>query len=190
MEKNNNPPDITALLSAARSGDKAAVDRLFQAVYEQLRALAHHRRQSWQGDETMDTTALVHEAYLKLGGDQDISWKNRGHFFATASKVMRHILINYSRMRKAQKRGGTAEDLPLEGIQVPDEQTAEELLGMDQALGRLEKLSPRQAQVVECRFFGGLDVTSTAQALDISESTVKRDWALASAWLHREMGVA
>lgn len=179
--------DITGLLAAARSGDKAAMDRLFDAVYQYLRVMAHQRRLAWQGDDTLDTTALVHEAYLKLAAQKEPPWQDRAHFFATASKVMRHILINYARMRRAGKRGGGTPDLPLEGIQVPDEQTAEELLAMDQALKQLESLSPRQANVVECRFFGGLDVESTALALHVSESTVKRDWALASAWLHGQL---
>lgn len=180
--------EITRLLGQARRGDREALDDLFQAVYGELRRLAHGHRRAWRGNETLGTTALVNEAYLKLTRQREVPWQDRGQFFATASKAMRHILINYAERRRAAKRGGAQEPLPLdEGLVVSDD-TAEELLALDQALHRLHELSPRQTQVVECRFFGGLDVKQTAEALAISPTTVKRDWAMASAWLKREIG--
>lgn len=179
--------DITRLLELARAGDEAAFDRLFEAVYQQLRAIAHHRRERWYLDETLNTTALVHEAYLKLVRQDDVHWRDRAHFFAAASRAMRHILINYAERRRAAKRGGRDAPVPLEDNPVADDDTAEELIAMDQALQRLEALEPRQARVVECRFFAGLPVLETAKAVGVSEATVKRDWALARAYLKREV---
>lgn len=190
-ESGSDRPDaheITQLLAEARHGDRSALDELFQVVYGQLRRLAHGHRQAWRGNETLGTTALVHEAYLKLTRQSELPWRDRGQFFATASKAMRHILINYAERRRAAKRGGAQEPLPLDEGLIADDETAEELLVLDQALHRLHELSPRQTRVVECRFFGGLDVKQTAEALAISPTTVKRDWAMASAWLKREIG--
>lgn len=192
--KNKNTPGgeagagyVTGLLAEARNGDRSALDELFQAVYGELRRIAHGRRGAWRGNETLGTTALVHEAYLKLTRQSELPWRDRGQFFATASKAMRHILINYAEKRQAAKRGGAQEPVALDEGLVASDESAEELLALDQALDRLHELHPRQTRVVECRFFGGLDVTQTAEALDISPSTVKRDWALASAWLHDQL---
>lgn len=179
--------DITRLLADARRGNGDALDRLFQVVYGELRKIAHTRRMAWRGDETLGTTALVNEAYLKLTRQQDVPWRSRAQFFATASKAMRHILINYAEKRRAAKRGGGAEALPLDENLVASDETADELIALDQALRRLAEMNPRQTRVVECRFFGGLDVVQTAEALEISATTVKRDWALASAWLHEQL---
>lgn len=183
----DNRADITQWLELAREGNGAAFDRLFEAVYQQLRVIAHHRRERWYLDETLNTTALVHEAYLKLVDQESMHWRDRSHFFAAASRAMRHILINYAERRRAAKRGGRHAPEPLEYNPIADDDTAEELIELDQVLKRLEQMEPRQARVVECRFFAGLPVTETAEVLEVSEATVKRDWALACAYLKREV---
>lgn len=182
--------DITRLLEMAREGDAAAFDRLFEAVYQQLRAIAHKRREAWYLDDTLNTTALVHEAYLKLVRQENVNWRDRSHFFAAASRAMRHILINYAEKRRAAKRGGDKKPVPIEDNPIADDDTADELIALDQALRQLEEMEPRQARVVECRFFAGLPVPETAEVVGISEATVKRDWALARAFLHREVKFA
>lgn len=166
----------------ACEGDDDALDRLFEAVYQQLRAIAHYRRERRYLDDTLNTTALVHEAYLKLVGQKTVHWRDRAHFFAAASRATRHILINYAERRRAAKRGGGQPPEPLEHNPVADDDdTASELLALDQALQGLERLEPRQARVVKCRFFAGLSVPETAEVVGVSEATVKRDWALARA---------
>lgn len=179
--------DITRLLEQAREGDDAALDRLFETVYQQLRAIAHNRRERWYLDDTLNTTALVHEVYLKLVGQDSVHWRDRAHFFAAASRAMRHILINYAEKRRAAKRGGGQSPEPLEHNPIADDDTASELIALDQALRGLDRLEPRQARVVECRFFAGLPVPETAEVVGVSEATVKRDWALARAYLRREV---
>lgn len=186
-QKMADESDVTQLLSEARLGDKDALDRLFRCVYGELRRLAHSRRREWRGEETLNTTALVHEAYLKLVGRQAPHWESRGQFFASASRAMRQILINYAEMRRAAKRGGGKPHVSLDDIPIASDQAADELLVLDRALDQLEALNPRQARVVECRFFAGLSVADTADALTISPATVKRDWAVASAWLHDQV---
>lgn len=194
MENASQSP-ATRMLIQAREGDRAAADDLFRLVYDELHRLAEQQRGRWVGNHTMNATALVHEAYLKLVGDDFMAAGSRGHFFALASKAMRHILINYAKAQRRQKRGGDAPKLSLDEvlsagvdaeIELSDER-AEHLALLDDALARLEQVSPRQSQVVECRFFGGLSVPETAEALDLSPATVKRDWAVARAWLFREM---
>ncbi len=183
-----DPSDrVASLLEAARDGDQAALDEVFSIVYEELHGLAHAQRRRWIGDNTLDTTALVHEAYLKLVDRTAGSWKNRGHFMAVAAKAMRHILVNYAERRRAAKRGGDVEKVSLDDSNPVAEEIAEEVLALHEALERLSEISERQARVVEARFFAGLPVEETAEALDISTATVKRDWRLASAWLHREI---
>lgn len=178
---------VADLLAGARASDKGALEELFELVYEELHALAHAQRRRWSGNYTLNTTALVHEAYLKLAGSTARSWKDRAHFLAVAARAMRQILVNYAERQSAAKRGGEAVVLPLEAAQPASPATAEEILALDEALGRLESRSRRQARVVECRFFTGLDVTETAEVLGVSAATVKRDWALASAWLYQEL---
>jgi RNA polymerase sigma factor (TIGR02999 family) len=179
--------EITVLLEAARDGDRAALDQLFARVYEPLRALSHQQRRRWEGDHTMNTTALVHEAYLKLVRHDGADWRDRAHFFAVASRAMRQILVNYAERRRAKKRGGGVEVVPLEEANPVSPEAAEELLVLDEALQRLESIEPRRCRVVECRFFAGLAIHETAEALGVSVATVKRDWTLASAWLRREV---
>lgn len=184
---------ITGLLEAIRRGEREALDELFPLVYDELSMLAHNQRRSWHGDLTLNTTALVHEAYLKLADQKQLPAESRAHFFSVAAKAMRHILCNYARDKQRQKRGGDAQHVTLgpahdvaQRAELSDEHTRM-LAGLDTALQRLEQIAERQARVVECRFFGGMGIEETAEALGISERTVKRDWSFARAWLRREM---
>jgi RNA polymerase sigma factor (TIGR02999 family) len=179
--------EITAVLKAIRRGDRSDIDRLFAAVYAELRKVSHAQRLRWSGDETMNTTALVHEAYLKLVRQDKAEWQDRAHFFAVAATVMRHILVNYAERRLAAKRGGGAAHIPLDEANPVPVESARELVALDGALQALSRANERQGQVVECRFFGGLGVDETAEALGVSRATVSRDWALASAWLRRTL---
>lgn len=186
--------DISLLLQKVQEGDEQALNVLFPLVYEELHAIAQKQRQKWQGDYTLNTTALVHEAYIKLINQKDAQWNNKTHFYGVASKAMRHILINYAKHRKRKKRGGDQAKLSLEENRIAienvitlDEERADTLLAMDKALVKLEKLSSRQAQIVECRFFGGLSIADTAEVLGVSPATVKRGWAMAQTWLYHEM---
>jgi RNA polymerase sigma factor (TIGR02999 family) len=180
-----------AQVREADGGADAAFDQLFAFLYDELRQLAQRQRQRWRENYTLNTTALLHEAYVKLADQSRIEVRDRAHFFALAARVMRHILCNYGRDQRALKRGGGLAPLPLEEAalraapQSPEQ--AEGLCALDAALRRLEQIDPRQSRVVECRFFGGLSVEETAAAIGISPRTVKRDWAMAQAWLHREM---
>ena len=188
---------VTQLLVKAQAGQEEAVQAIFPLVYDELRRLAHHRRQQWRGDYTINTTALVHEAYLKLIDLPQEAWRSRAHFLGVASKAMRHILIDYAKQRRAEKRGGDKKKVSFEEIEgvlggaIPmNSAQAEMLLGLDEALERLARVSERQHRIVECRFFAGMTIEDTAAALDISPATVKRGWAMAQAWLHREMRAA
>lgn len=179
--------EITDFVSALGVDEDTALRELFSTTYAKLRSLAHAQRLRWSGQETLSTTALVHEAYLKLAGRESAQWKNRGHFFGVAARAMRHILINYAQRGQAAKRGGGGVHVSTEEAPLVAEPQIEELLALDEALRRLEHLSPRQARVVECRFFAGLDVEETAEALSISPATVKRDWRRGQAWLYHEL---
>jgi RNA polymerase sigma factor (TIGR02999 family) len=179
--------DITRMLDAAREGDADANEELFASVYPRLRQIAKQRRRGWRGDDTLDTTALVHEAYIKIAARPDAEYQSRGHFFAVAATAMRQILINYAERKGAAKRGGGANPVTLRDADIVSDEAVEDLLSLNEALKKLETLSPRQAGVVECLFFAGYGVAETAEALDISPATVKRDWAAARAWLYREM---
>ena len=179
--------DITRLLDAAGDGADGAMDEVFEAVYPRLREIAQARRRGWQGSQTMNTTALIHEAYVKVAGSGSGQYENRGHFFATTARAMRQVLINYAEKRSAQKRGGGAAEVTLYEDDAVTDEAMDELLSLNDALKKLEAMSARQAQVVECLFFAGLGVAETAEALEISPATVKRDWSTARAWLYREM---
>jgi RNA polymerase sigma factor (TIGR02999 family) len=180
--------EITQLVERWSSGDETAFDRLIELVYGDLRQIAHRHLRLDRPDHTINTTALVHEAYLKLAQHQEGVWRSRAHFFAFASRAMRHILIDYARHRHAQKRGGRRIQVPLtENVAAIDVEVAE-LLALEDALERLAQRSPRMAQVVECRFFGGLSVAETAEALDASVRTVERDWTRARAYLQQALG--
>ncbi len=180
-------PDVTLLLAAAREGERAAVDAVFAAVYAELRRIAHGQLRRTPHGATLRTTAIVHEAYLKLVRHESVRWEDRGHFFAVAALAMRQILVSYARRFLAEKRGAGAQRVTLEDVEIPVEERAAELLALDEALARLAERDPRLAQVVELRFFAGLSVEETAQALGIGERTVKRDWQFARTYLHREL---
>jgi RNA polymerase sigma factor (TIGR02999 family) len=178
--------DITRLLEVVGEGRDEALDEVFEVVYPRLREIARARRRGWQGAHTLNTTGLVHEAYLKVAGRG--GYESRAHFFATTARAMRQVLINYAEKRSARKRGGAgAVEVTLHDDDAVTDQALEEILSLDDALRKLEALSERQAHVVECLFFAGLNVPETAEALDISPATVKRDWTTARAWLYREM---
>jgi RNA polymerase sigma factor (TIGR02999 family) len=195
LETKPSTTSVTRLLDELQAGRRAALNELFPLVYDELRVLAHRHRRRWHGDETLGTTALIHEAYLKLVGQQRIRAEGRAHFLAVASRAMRHILSNHARDRVAEKRGGAFQQLPFDerkltpGPAVLSPEQADDVVALHEALRVLEQIDPRQGQVVECRFFGGMSVDETATALGISARTVKRDWAVAQAWLHREMDV-
>jgi RNA polymerase sigma factor (TIGR02999 family) len=182
--------EITRLLAVARDGDPLVLDELFSLVYDQLKALSQARRARWRGDYTLQTTALVHEAYVKLVGGQSIDWESRGHFFAVASRAMRQILVTYAERRRTQKRGGGAVLVPLDEANPVAPDVAEELLALNDALERLAEIDERRHRVVEYRFFAGLTIDETAEAMGVSRATVSRDWTLASAWLRREVSLA
>lgn len=178
---------VSQLLQRWSDGDKGALDRLMPLVYAELRRMA--RRYMWQqpSGHTLQTTALIHEAYLRLVGHSEKRWESRAHFFGVAAQAMRHILVDYARARHAGKRGGEARVVSLDEAAIVSEERAAELVSLDDALKELGRLSPRQSQVVELRYFGGLSVTETAEVLKVSSDTVTRDWNHAKAWLHREL---
>ena len=179
-------PDITILLNELKSGKKEAFPKLVPLVYNEMRQLAGRYMRRERSDHTLQATALVHEAYLKLV-EQRSDWQSRAHFFAVAAQVMRHILVDHARGHGRVKRGGAQKAVTLDDALVFSEEKSEELLAIDEALKELAKLDPRQSQVVELRFFGGLTIEETAEALGISPITVKRDWNLARAWLYGEL---
>ena len=186
------PQDITRWLEGAGLGDPDAAEALFESVYPRLRQLARARLRG-QGPQTLNTTALVHEAWLKGVGAPGSSFKSRGHFFATAARAMRQVLVNRAEARCALKRGGGARDETLDEARATHaaaREPARELLDLDRALSKLEGLSERQGRVVECLFFAGFTIDETAEALELSPATVKRDWATAKAWLYREIAAA
>jgi RNA polymerase sigma factor (TIGR02999 family) len=179
--------NITQALIDLSDGDKSALDRLFPQVYDHLRRVAERELRRERPDHTLSPTALVHEAYMKLAQLDRINWQGRAHFFGSSAKAMRRILISYARMKKADKRGAGAEHVPIENALVAAQTRPADLIALDEALAKLEQRSERQAQIVECRFFGGMGVAETAAALSISPATVKRDWTMARAFLNREL---
>ena len=184
---------LTDLLIEWRQGDRAALDRLTPLVYDEIRRIADRYVQREREGHTLQTTALVNEAYLRLAGQQQINWQNRAHFFAVTAQVMRHILIDYARRRHYVKHGGEAqriafdEALANEEAILMSEPRAAELLALDEALDELARLDLRKSRVVELRYFGGLSLGETAKVLEISPMTVRRDWRAAKAWLFRRM---
>jgi|SRR5208283_241264 len=179
--------DVTALLSQLTQGNHEAHEKLIPLVYEELKRLARSYMRRERADHTLQTTALVHEAYLKLVRQQAVNWQGRSHFFGIAAQLMRRILIDHARGQLRDKRGGVKEVLPLDEALVFSPEHSEELVKLDEALERLAKLDARQSQIVELRFFGGLSVEETAEFLGISPKTVKRDWSVAKTWLHCEL---
>jgi RNA polymerase sigma-70 factor, ECF subfamily len=170
-----------------RSAGRGGVDRFTHLVYEELRQIAHRRLQLERADHTFSTTDLVHEAYLKLAQLDRMQWRSRPHFCATAAQAMRRILVNHAVSRKREKRGAAPRRVALEDVLLLADERGEELLALDDALSRLAGFDERQARIVECRFFGGMTIAETAEALDLSPATIKRDWVAARAWLNREL---
>lgn len=188
-----NLPDsgqISELLAAWSDGDNEAWDKLVPVVYEELREQARRHLRNERPGHTLQTTALVHEAYLKLADQRVLSWENRAHFFWLASEIMRRLLVDYARGRGRKKRGGDVEILPMNSaFQIAIDNSGVDLLSLDTALTKLAAFDPQQAKIVEIRFFGGRTIEETAETLKISVATVKRDWAVAKAWLHRELSI-
>jgi RNA polymerase sigma factor (TIGR02999 family) len=184
---------VTRLLASLDNGDPRALEAVFPLVYNELRAIAHRHRRRWNGDTTLGTTALVNEAYLRLVDSENVGARTRTHFLRVASQAMRQILCNYARGQRAAKRGGEQAQVSLDALgndrslASMAEAQSDTLADLDDALRRLEAEDPRLGKIVECRFFGGLSIEETAGALDVSPATVKRDWALARAWLFRDM---
>ena len=178
---------ITQLLIKWRNGDKAALDELMPQVYDELRRLANYYLRQERPDHTLQATALVHEAYLRLVGEDEIDWQDRAHFFGIAAVRMRQILVEHARSRQAAKRGGGEYRLSLGEADLLAERRDVNLLALDDALERLEALDPQKSRIVELRYFGGLTIEETSEALRISPSTVKRDWSMARAWLRSEI---
>jgi RNA polymerase sigma-70 factor (ECF subfamily) len=183
--------DLTGLLTEWGQGDRAALDRLTPLVYDEIRRMAHREMQREREGHTLQTTALINEAYLRLAGSQNVNWQNRGHFFAVIAQVMRHILIDHARRRRYVKHGGAAQHIPFEvamdeGVLMSAPRAAE-LAALDEALDELAKLDPRKSRVVELRYFGGLSLEETAEVLEVSLMTVRRDWRAAKAWLFRRI---
>jgi RNA polymerase sigma factor (TIGR02999 family) len=178
------PEEITQLLMNWSQGDKAALDQLVPLVYPELRRLAKRQMNRENPAHTLQTSALINEAYLKLVDQQNVQWQNRAHFFAVAAQVMRHILVDHARTRNYAKRGGGASKLPLDEASALTERRAAELIALDDALRDLATLDERRSQIIELRFFGGLTLEETAEVMHISPSTVQREWRAARAWLH------
>ena len=183
------PPsgEVTRLLAAWRQGDAAASDQLISLVYGQLRRMARGVLARRQPGQTFQTTALIHELYLRLVGHPDKHWQDRSHFFAASAQAMRHILVDHARARQSAKRGGGAVAVSLDENAIVSVDRAAEMIALDRALTDLKDLHPRQCRVVECRYFGGLTVAETAEVLQVSPETIMRDWKMAKAWLHRAM---
>jgi RNA polymerase sigma factor (TIGR02999 family) len=183
---------VTAALVALRNGAPGAMDRLMPLVYEQLRRIAHRQLGSEPTGHTLSTTGLVHEAYLKLVDQKRAQWQDRAQFFAIAAGAMRRVLVDYARRHRAARRGGGREGaartpVSLDDVNIPVAERADVIVALDEALDRLARMDARLAQVVECRFFGGLTEAETAAALAVSQRTVAREWAAARAWLHQEL---
>jgi RNA polymerase sigma factor (TIGR02999 family) len=178
---------ITRLLASVRDGDRQAIDVVFSLVYAELRTAARRQLARARPGDTINTTVLVHEAYLKLVDSARAHWTDRGHFFAVAAKAMRQIIIDHARWASRQKRGGGAHKISLDGIDVADEERAGELVALDAALTRLESFSERLARIVELRFFAGLSIEETAAALGAQPHQIKREWRKARAFLFRDI---
>jgi RNA polymerase sigma-70 factor (ECF subfamily) len=183
-------PDVTGLLRAWHTGDAEALERLMSILYEELRRTARHYMQLERNEHTLQTTALVNEAYLRLIGVQQVEYQDRVHFFALAAQMMRRVLVDHARSRGYLKRGAGAACIPLEDSRIASPDRDAEVVALDDALNALAKRDARKARVVELRFFAGMSVEETATALNVSPQTVLRDWSLAKAWLMRHMSHA
>ena len=182
-----DPPDVTGILEKIGAGEARAADELLPLVYDQLRAAAQKQMALERADHTLQATALVHEAYIRLVGSRDVPWENRAHFYVAAAEAMRRVLIEHARKRGRVKRGGGLRRIPLSGEELARDPNLEEILSVDAAIRRLEERDGRMARIVRLRFFAGLGTRETAAVLGLSDRTVRREWALARAWLHREL---
>jgi len=184
------PNEVTQLLINWSNGDQAALEEVIPLVDAELRRLARHYMARENSGHTLQTSALINEAYLRLLDQQDTPWQNRAHFYGVAAQVMRHILIDHARSYCYAKRGGGARKVPLDEVMIMNDQRAEELVALDDALQALATLDPRKSQIIELRFFGGLSIAETAEVLKLSPITITREWRSAKAWLRREMNMA
>ena len=187
MAKERTDRDVTRLIQAAEEGDTRAAEELLPLVYAELRVLAESRLRQEGPGLTLQPTALVHEAYLRLVGEEDPGWDNRGHFFASAATAMRRILIERARRKASAKHGGGRERVTIELADTDTDVEIEDLLGLDAALTRLQEMDARKGEIVMLRFFAGLSIAQTADALGLSTATVKNEWRFARAWLHNEV---
>src|SRR5688572_8749295 len=185
--KDPSSQDVTEVLAAWGRGDQQALEQLMPLVYRELRRLAHGRLGRERAGHSLQTTDLVHEAFLRLVDQQEAGWQNRSHFFAVAAQMMRRILVDYARARRYAKRGGGAEQVELDEAMLVSSERAAEVVLLDEALVSLAEIDPRKSRIVELRFFGGLSIEETAEVLEVSPGTVMRDWTLAKAWLQREI---
>lgn len=188
--KSPPPADITNLLARSGQGDKAALDQLLPLVYQELRRLAHHQLQKERAHHSLQTTGLVHEAYLRLVGQNKVDWGNRVHFFSIAAQIMRRVLVDYARAQQSDKRGSGAMQVSLSQAEGKASDQIAEVIALDEALARLATLDQRQSQVIELRYFGGLSVEETAAVLNVSTSTIHSDWRQARAWLYLQLSQA
>lgn len=186
MARMEDPGEITQYLSAARQGDRVALDQVFARVYDEVRRIANAQVRRAGGENTLTTTSVVHEAYLKLAGGAPVEWADRAHFFAVAARAMRQVLLNHARSHLTKKRGG-GRPLSLDDVTIAIDARAAELVDMDVALERLTELDARLGQVVELRYYAGLSVEETAEILGVTDRTIKRDWRTARAFLYREL---
>ena len=190
MTDSGPPPNITQLLRDWQDGSSSALETLMPLVYDELRHLASRYLSRERRNHTLQTTALVHEAYVKLAGQRDVDWKNRSHFYGIAAQCMRRILVDHARSDRRDKRGGGVEKISLDDVMVApstDARDAFDILALNQALTELETLDPQQGRIVELRYFGGLTIEETADVTGTSPATVKREWTIAKAWLYREL---
>jgi RNA polymerase sigma-70 factor, ECF subfamily len=179
--------EVTELLRLWRNGDKEALERLTPLVYDELHRLAHRYIRRERPGHTLQTTALLNEAYVRLVEQNDVEWQNRSHFFGVAAQLMRHILVDYARQHLAAKRGGGFQKLALDDGLIVSRERAAELVALDEAMQALSEIYPRRSRVVELRYFGGMNNKEASELLNVSETTIERDWRFAKAWLYREL---
>jgi len=185
--KPHTPPQLTQLLKDWGNGDETARDELMRLVYDELRHMAHQHMRKERPGHTLQTSALVHEAFVKLIDQKEVQWQNRAHFFGIAAQIMRRILVDHARSLQSAKRGGNAHHVNLDNVAIVSEERTAGIVALDDALNILSKVDQRKSRIVELRFFGGLSIEETAAVLEVSSGTVMRDWTLAKAWLRREM---
>jgi len=182
-----SPQEVTQLLAAWRAGDQQALDKLMPLVYDELRRIASRYMKRERVGHTLQTSALVNEAYLRMVGQQNVDWQNRAHFFGVAASIMRHLLVDRARANGRVRRGRNPQQVEFDEAAVVSEQRGEELLALDEALTKLNQIDERKVKIVELRYFSGLSAEETAEVLGVSEITVKREWLKAKAWLYREL---